>query len=483
MKSRGTNPPAEKTPHAAAARRRRARLGLYGALAAVVLGLALAARYLDRPEEPQEDQTWSDVDYAALPEVQLLQRYLRIDTSPTTGSELEGARFLAGVLEEAGIPAHVERLGDRQANLWAVLEGELPEAVVLHHHIDVYPIDDPEAWDFPPFGGQIDLAWLYGRGAFDMKSVAIAQLQALLELKRSGQRPRRSVIYLATGSEEVGSELGTRWILRHHPELVERFWAVLTEGGIVEPVNQREIKYWGIEYSQKRFAVGHACATDRQRLEELREDLMEWEATAARRRLTPEVDRFLTAYAESRRDVDIREVLAETRRALDHTADFEALPGYLKSMFRDELVAYPVEEDRDGGFRMRLVFHLLPGSDFADVRPRLLPPWLTHGVAVRLEEPLGSPAASPVDHPAYRAQEELLREAYPEARVGPYFLAWVATDSRFFREAGIPSYGFSPFLIFNTDTFRVDTINERIGLPGYVGGVELYGRLLRRLAG
>jgi acetylornithine deacetylase/succinyl-diaminopimelate desuccinylase-like protein len=81
----------------------------------------------------------------------------------------------------------------------------------------------------------------------------------------------------------------------------------------------------------------------------------------------------------------------------------------------------------------------------------------------------------------FRAIEATLRETYPGTPVGPYFLATTATDSRFFRAAGVSSYGFSPFLIMNTDTFQVDRANERFGLPGFVEGVEVYRKLVRRL--
>jgi hypothetical protein len=47
----------------------------------------------------------------------------------------------------------------------------------------------------------------------------------------------------------------------------------------------------------------------------------------------------------------------------------------------------------------------------------------------------------------------------------------------------VPSYGFSPFLFFNTETLRADKANERINLPGYIGGMDLYRRVASRLAG
>ena len=46
----------------------------------------------------------------------------------------------------------------------------------------------------------------------------------------------------------------------------------------------------------------------------------------------------------------------------------------------------------------------------------------------------------------------------------------------------MPTYGFSPFLIMNTDTLQVDAANERFALPGFVDGVALYSRAVRRLA-
>jgi acetylornithine deacetylase/succinyl-diaminopimelate desuccinylase-like protein len=60
-------------------------------------------------------------------------------------------------------------------------------------------------------------------------------------------------------------------------------------------------------------------------------------------------------------------------------------------------------------------------------------------------------------------------------------ITWSATDSRFFRTAGIPSYGFSPFLIMNTDTLQVDQANERFAVPAFADGVALYRQLVRRL--
>jgi acetylornithine deacetylase/succinyl-diaminopimelate desuccinylase-like protein len=464
------------------ARRRRIRVRAAIAAGGLILLLVAAAWIARRLAVLTLDRSWTEVEWADLPEVRLLQEYVRIDTTPTTGSELAGARFLAERLVAAGLEAHIERLGERGANLWAILEGRRPEALVLHSHIDVYPADDAEEWKHPPFSGVIDPPHLWGRGAFDMKSVTVAQMQALVALLDSGRQPERSVILLATGSEEVGSELGTRWILARHPELVSRFWAVLTEGGIVEPVTREEIKYWGIEFAHKRIAEAWVCAGRREPLDELFAYLEE-NRGAADAVLTPEVATFASHYAPSRQHRGYRRRLSEMAATVDHPARVAELPEYLDALLRNEVVALPVIEDPGGGYRMKLVLRLLPGFELDDALPELLPPWLTHGLAVTVLPARGTARGSPLDHPAYTGLVEAIEEAYPDAPVGPYFLPWNATDSRFFRQAGVPSYGFSPFLIFTTDTFRVDGTNERIGLPGFVDGVALYVRAVERLAG
>ena len=95
--------------------------------------------------------------------------------------------------------------------------------------------------------------------------------------------------------------------------------------------------------------------------------------------------------------------------------------------------------------------------------------------------PLDDPStSSPIDTPLWHSLERVVAGIVPGSAPVPMLLSG-ATDARFFRAAGVPSYGFSPFLIMNTDTLQVDQANERFALPGFVEGVELYEKLVRRL--
>jgi len=463
-------------------RRQAARIALYGSLVLVGGVTAGLVKLLDRPLYGTANEEWIERDYLSMPEVKLLQEYVRIDTSVTTGDEAAGARFLAAQLEAAGIPARVELLGERRANVYALLEGDDPRPLVLHNHIDVQPAD-PSQWFHPPFEAKIDLPWIYGRGVFDMKSVAIAQLMAITDLKKSGVRPKRSVLFLATSGEERGSDFGVLWILREHPELVRGFWAVLTEGGVLEARARDDFKFWGVEYAQKRFFDLLVCSDDRQRLEQVRNDLIQLGHTETDLRLVPEARTLFKTYAMTRDSPELRRLLEEPESVLGDIATFRELPGYIRSMFRNEAVPFPVQEAPGGGYQMVIKLHLLPHQELTpEIIERLVPSWVTGGLPRVLRPAPVAKGGSPTDHPAFKLVVRTLQEHYPKVPVGPYFLPWTATDSRFFRSAGVPSYGFSPFLIMNTDTLQVDQANERMALPGYVDGVALYREVVRRLA-
>jgi acetylornithine deacetylase/succinyl-diaminopimelate desuccinylase-like protein len=465
-------------------RRRRlaARVALYGSLVLVSVALAGGRAWLLAFLSPgqQPGQEWANIDFASLPEVKLLQQYVQIDTSEKTGNEIAGARFLAARLAEAGIPSEIEVLGNKHANLYARLEGADPHPLVLHSHIDVESVD-PKEWLSPPFEAKIEVPWMFGRGTFDMKSIAIAQLVAMIDLKKSGKPLKRSVLLLATSSEEHGSRLGVRWILRQHPELVQSFWAVLTEGGAVEARARDDIKYWGTEAGQKRFVDIHVCSGDRARIDALHQLLVDRGYTETDLHITPEVRTYLAAYGPTRDRPAYVEAMEHPEEVLADVDKFRELPNYVKSLFRNEAVPFAVEPAPGGGWQMLVKLHLLPGVETAAVRDELLPPWMLHGLSVTVDEPPTARQGSPLDHPVFQTALAAVKERHPKAPAGPWFLPWTATDSRFFRAAGVPSYGFSPFLIMNTDTLQVDQANERFALPAFADGVSLYGDLVRRL--
>lgn len=459
-----------------------ARIALYSSLALTVLLAVVSVQGLRSLDLGSVEMGWDPRQpYDRMEEVLLLQDYLRVDTTPQTGSELAGAQYLASILEREGIPYEVIDMGDRKANLVAVLEGDSDQALVLHSHIDVDPITEPDQWLYPPFSGRMQPPWIFGRGAFDMKSVAIAQLKALIELKRSGVRPRRSVLLLATSGEETGSVEGTAWLLRERADLLTGSWGVLTEGGVVEARRTDDIKYWGTETGQKRFVRLLACSPSKERLETLAEDLLSGGQPGHPLRVTPPVAEFLRFYASTRDLPAHRELLAHPEQVITDLERFHQLAEYQQGLFRDEVSAFPIDENGHG-YELPISLALLPDTEVDEALLRLMPDWATEGVQiVRLPDD-GPPPSSPIDHPIFTTIAAVLESRFGTVPNGPFFQSRSTNDSRLFRSHGIPSYGFSPFLVLSTETMGVGGINESIALPAYVQGVELYVELVQRLA-
>lgn len=455
-------------------RQKAARFALYGSLGMLLVLVLVLGNLAER--SLRHEARWGEQDWSAMREVELLRDYIRIDT--TRGKEIEGAEFLAAQLAAAGVEATIERFGDGRANLWAILEGESPEALVLHHHIDVWSVDDADQWLRPPFAAELDGPWLYGRGAFDMKSYGIAQLLAFLDAARLERRRQRSLILLATSDEEAGSDLGTRWILSQHPELAGRFWGVLTEGGVVEALSPDDIKYWGVENAQTQLLPVRFCSPSRQRLESLVADLEEWPANEIPLRLTPEFEDFARDYAPSRSRQLTRTNMSIPEAMLRNRRGFRRLPRFVQRLLRHEVAAWDIRQE-PSGFTVKINLLLLPGVDHDEAVAELLPGWLTHGISMTVGEPEGASHGSPRDHLLFLMAVESLQRTYPGTAAGGYFLPGTMTDARFFRAEGIPAYGYSPFLFFSTDTMRADRINERIPLPGFVSGVRIYSELVR----
>ena len=454
---------------------------LYALPIAITIGAVLFIRNSDPTKLLAHD--WKDVDFESIESVQLFRDYLRYDTSYPTGNEIPAAEFLARVLEAEGIPVEIERLGTRNANLTATIEGKNPKRLVLHNHIDTEPIRRPDRWRVDPFGGVIELPFIYGRGAFDMKSIAIAQVMSMLEIKRSGKTPERTLQMLATSDEERDSWLGTRRLLRLHPEWKDEIWAVLTEGGAVEATGVDEVKYWGTEYHQKRFVDIWVCDSNQRRLKHLRRELhnnqTDW-------RLEPSIAKFLPLYGPTRDRRVTRRLLAKPDRLIHrlrtHPIDVgpTVLTPYVDAMLRSLVSAFPVQPDPEGGFKTRIIVHLLPSLELEDVWDELVGDALK-GFTYSIEEVHPPVAASDFDHEVFRVLDRTMKEQFPDYTHGPLFIPYSATDARYFRQYGIQAFGFAPFHILSGDSMKMRGADERMPAPAFVKGVELYTEIVRDL--
>ncbi len=105
--------------------------------------------------------------------------------------------------------SELERLGfddvwtDETGNVIGRVRGTSgAPAVMLSCHLDVVDVGDPEAWEYPPFGGVIEGGWLHGRGAMDIKGPLALQTYAAAQFLE--RRPPGDVYVAHTVLEERG---------------------------------------------------------------------------------------------------------------------------------------------------------------------------------------------------------------------------------------------------------------------------------------
>ncbi|HEX9806848.1 MAG TPA: M20/M25/M40 family metallo-hydrolase, partial [Alteraurantiacibacter sp.] len=93
---------------------------------------------------------------------------------------------------------------DDTAYLIATWPGSDPSLgpIVVSAHMDVVEAK-PEDWERDPFTPVVEDGYLFGRGASDTKFDAVLAMSSLIDLRRSGFEPKRSIVIAYSGDEET----------------------------------------------------------------------------------------------------------------------------------------------------------------------------------------------------------------------------------------------------------------------------------------
>ena len=417
--------------------------------------------------------------------------YLRIDTTNPPGNETRGATYLRDLLLKDGIQARLIGSDPKRQAVYARLEsGSNEKALLLLSHIDVVPAD-AAAWTNPPFSGARDGGYLWGRGALDIKSLTIAHLMSLLDLKRRGEVLQRDVVFLAVPDEELGGIKGMKRLLDEQRDLFADVGYVLNEGGANETAVDKVI-YWGIEVQQKvplwlrvtsDGSGGHGSAPpdDGGATAKLIRALTAVEAIETPYRLDPSVAETFAAAAAVRTD-GRGEKLRQIREPLDVAMVEKDLSRGYRSLLRDTITITQL----DAGSAVNVI----PTSASAGIDIRLLPSSTPGPMLTKIQEAVGNDArvevlltsqpvaASPARGELWDVMTRAMRAASPGSTAGPMITAGT-TDSRFFRARGITAYGMMPFKVNYYDAEGVHGPNERIRARFFAEGVRLTRTIVR----
>ena len=100
---------------------------------------------------------------------------------------------------------------------------------------------------------------------------------------------------------------------------------------------------------------------------------------------------------------------------------------------------------------------------------------------VTIERIMGfAPAVSSTDTELFEVIQATSEEFFPGSRVIPS-VSGGFTDSHFFRDLGIVSYGYAPFVLQATERRGIHGNNERVSVENVERGTRVMTDLLRRL--
>ena len=445
-------------------------------------------------------QNAGPVDWNALAaETQhVLTDYIRINTTNPPGNELAAARFLKGILDREGIEATIldtAELGAGRANLYARLSGNgSKRAVALVHHMDVVPAS-PQYWSVDPFGGVVKDGYLYGRGTLDMKGSGIAQLMAMIAIKRSGVPLNRDIVFIANADEEYGS-LGALVFVEKHRDLLKDVEFLATEGGDNSYENG-QLRYVAVGAAEKRAiwqhlvvkgVPSHGSRPTKQnpvpKLIAALDRIAHWETplwlTPVTTKYFHDIARFypepkrawLTNISVSLKNPQAREwILSDIywNAVLRNTISLTVVNGSSKTN------VIPAEASAD------LDIRLLPDQDttaFLAELKRVAADTAVHFSGLSIVKPS---LLSPPQSAFVSAVERAVRDRDPNVFVTtPMYTA--ATDRPTYQRAGIIAYGFDPFRVPSADLQTgMHGNDERLSLENIGWGVHLVYDILRYL--
>lgn len=467
-------------------------------LAAVLVGIASPAGAIwpfSGRGAPDPDK---DLAGAA---AQLLSRAIRIRTVNPPGDERALAKLYVEFLRDQDIEARMIKTPPREAKTqrglaWGRVEGSGEgRPLVLLSHLDVVAAN-PAEWKVDPFAGEIVDGYVIGRGALDAKGIGIVHLLTMAALARRENPLPRDIIFLATPDEEDGGREGAGWVVDSQREILDDAEYLLTEGGGILLGDAHGPPLWGVSFAEKapcwmevvaRGTPGHSSSPARDaavpRLVAALEHIRTMETPI---RVTPEVARMfaeMSPYVDAQDHVGYMNLASALRDDSAFRSRFLADRGH-NALVRNTvtitvLEGSPATNVLAATARAHLDARLLPGdrcSDFVDrVRATVGDP------GVQVEPILAFPSrSSPIDTPLMEAIHRVAAEVDGNAVVIPRVIAGF-TDSHYFRDLGIVSYGFVPRWLPASETLSIHGTNERISIQNLERGVRTMIRILEEL--
>ncbi len=415
----------------------------------------------------------------------IYKQFIEIQSGYTTGATTPVAEAAAARLKTAGFPDSDIFVGGaipKKGNLVVRYHGTgARKPILLLAHTDVVEAKR-EDWTMEPFQLIEKDGFFYGRGTGDDKAQAAVWIANLIRYKQEGFKPDRDIIVALTADEEGGGPYsGIQWFLKNHRELIDSEYA-LNEGGWGESLDGKKISN-DVQVSEKyvinfRLEVhnkgGHSSlpvpdnaiyrlAVALERLSNFGFPLKTNEVTAAYFQQMAKIE-------DGPHKEDLAQAAAGSQEAMSHLA--AASPAW-NATLRTTCVATQLE----GGHAV----NALPQLAAATVNCRVLPEDSVDYVQSTLQKVVGDDQvsikilgdtsagpASPMRADLLAAINQATEKIWPGVPTVP-IMVMGATDGKYLRIAGIPTYGVQGFF-FDRNDIRFHGRDERMSVQSFYEG-------------
>ncbi|HJP98158.1 MAG TPA: M20/M25/M40 family metallo-hydrolase [Rhodanobacteraceae bacterium] len=407
------------------------------------------------------------------------------------------AQYLAGNLESAGFAkSDIEIIPvEHTAALVVHYRGsdKSLKPILLSGHMDVVAAN-PKDWQRDPFKLVEENGYLYGRGVADMKTNVIALVETFMRLKREGFVPKRGMTLVFSGDEETDMASTRELAKRYHDA---EFLLNADAGGGTYDANYKPVIY-EIQAAEKTYADfkltvtspgGHSSEPEPPknaiyRLARALEKIATYPFPVQHNEITL-ASLKATGEHSSGPIAEAMRAFAANPNDAKAAATLSADPAYV-GQIRTTCIATML----DGGHALNALpqradaninCRIFPGTHVASVKATLAKviddP--TVEITVRPPPPVESPP-SPLRPDVVKAVTSTIRERFPGVDVVPGMSAG-ASDSMYFRNAGVPSYGVDPTFSKPNDTFA-HGLNEKLRASEVPAALDFWHSLLPKLA-
>ena len=427
---------------------------------------------------------------------EIYKEMIEVNSGFTTGATTPIAEGVARRLKAAGFPDSDILVGGvipKKGNVVVRYRGTgAHKPILLLAHIDVVEAKR-EDWSLDPFQLTEKDGYFYGRGTGDDKAQASIWIANLIRYKREGFKPDRDIIVALTADEEGGGPYsGIVWLIKNHRNWIDAEFC-LNEGGRGEADKGKPIAN-EVQASEKTYADfrlevhnpgGHSSLPVPEnaiyRLAAALERIGKFQFPLKTNEVTKAYFTQLAKIEKGPMAADLAKVGAGSQDAMQRVA--ASNPSW-NSMLRTTCVATQVEAGH--------AKNALPQLAAANINCRILPEDSVQYVETTLRQTIADPQVSMKAEPDSAAPSSPLRpdlikaiehvddSMWPGVALVPV-MSTGATDGKYLREAGIPTYGVQG-IFYDRDDVRSHGRDERIRVQAFYEGQTFLYDLVKTLA-